>query len=304
LRWEVIVNEIEVGKLITGITYEQYHNFGLQKKALRSSHLKDLKQSPAHFKYALNNHREETEALRQGKLIHSAFENPEKFMDSYVVEPIFEGRTQKGELTTSSNCKEVKEKRAEWLSNQKKEVIILSEKDSEMIVGMINAVSKHKLASRLLKQGIREVSGFVEDPDTGVILQYRPDFIHEFGYIIDIKSTRNASVSSFTHDIFSDRGLWYLIQACHYAYCAKLMGHAKHNSFTFIAVEKTPPYGLNVISLSEHHLDSGEGWRRKLTKLYADCLKSGVWPGYEEKAINPEIPQYVSPPNFGDDFYE
>jgi hypothetical protein len=81
--------------------------------------LKELKQSPAHLKHSLNNPKEETEALRQGKLIHFAFENPQQFLETYIVEPIFQGKTQKGELTTSPNCKEVKEKKAEWLSKQK-----------------------------------------------------------------------------------------------------------------------------------------------------------------------------------------
>jgi len=299
----VKVEEFEIGKLLTGLTYQQYHNFGSSRMALRSSHLKQLKQSPAHFKYALENPREETEALRQGKLIHSAFECPEKFLDTHVVEPVFEGRTQDGKLTTSANCKEVKEKRAAWLASQKPDVVIMTQADSDMIVGMTNAVSKHKLASRLLKDGIREVSGWVEDPETGVLLQYRPDFIHEAGYIIDLKSTRNAATWAFTHDIFSDRGFFYLLQAAHYTYCAKLMGHNKHDSFTFIAVEKTPPYGLNVISLSEHHLEAGEAWRRKLTKLYAECLEKDQWPCYDERAVSPDIPRYLEPPMFDDEFY-
>lgn len=294
--------EIQIGKLITGVSYSDYDAFGKSLNALRSSHLKELKQSPAHLKQSLQNPKEETEAIRQGKLIHLAFENPQKFLDTYVVMPVFEGRTQKGELTTNPNAKEVKEKKADWLVNQKDDAVIVTTEEATMITEMINAVSKHKLASRLLRDGVREVSGWVEDDQTGIILQYRPDFIHELGYIIDIKSTRNASVSSFTHEIFSERGYFYVLQAAHYVHCAKLMGHTKHDSFTFIPVEKKPPYGLNVITLSDHHLEIGEHWRRKLTKLYADCMKSGNWPCYEERAINPEIPRYVEPP-IDDEFY-
>lgn len=292
-----------IGELIHELPYDDYHNFGLQIKALRSSFLKPLKQSPAHLKYALDNPKEETEALRQGKLIHAAFENPEKFMDTYVIEPIFSGYTQKGELTTSLNCKEVKSKRDEWYSNLEKNALVLSSQDATMITGMINSVKNHRLVKNLLKNGIKEVSGFVNDPDTGLVLQFRPDFIHESGYIIDIKSTRDASKEYFTKQIFSDFGFQYVLQAAHYSYCAKLIGLQRPDCFTFVAVEKSPPYGINVFPLNEAHLEIGERWRKKLTESYAQCLLKNEWPSYDPKAIDLEIPQYLDYPPLEEEFY-
>lgn len=287
---------MKLGELIHELPYEDYHNFGLEHKALRSSYLKTLKQSPAHLKYALENPKEETEALRQGKLIHSAFENPEKFMDTYIIEPVFSGYTQKGDLTTSLNCKEVKTKRDQWYSELQKDALVLSSSDASMIIGMINSVKNHRLAKNLLKNGVREVSGFVQDPETGITLQFRPDFIHESGYIIDLKSTRDASESYFKRQIFSDFGFMYILQSAHYTYVAKLLGLQRSDCFTFIAIEKTPPYGLNVFPLGAAHLEIGERWRAKLTKQYAECLQSNNWPSYDFKAINLEIPQYVELP--------
>jgi len=134
------------------------------------------------------------------------------------------------------------------------------------------------------------------------MLQFRPDRIHELGYIIDLKSTRDASIEYFTGQIFSDRGPFYILQAAHYAYCGKLLGLSKSDSFTFVAVEKEPPYGINVFALGEGELDFGERWRRKLTRKYADCLASDKWPCYEESVISPQIPAYLTAP-MDDDFY-
>lgn len=290
-----------IGELIHELSYDDYHNFGLKLKALRSSFLKPLKKSPAHLRYSLDTPREETEALRQGKLIHLAFENPEKFMDSYKIEPVFEGYTKDGKLTTSLLCTEVKEKRAQWMFENQGNLII-SNQDATMITGMIKSLLNHKLAKNLLKNGIRETSGFVKDPETGVMLQFRPDFIHESGYVVDYKSTRDASEQAFTPQIFSDHGYQYILNCAHYAYCGKLLGLQRSDCFTIIAIEKTPPYALNIFALGEAHLDVGERWRKKLTQIYAECLSSNKWPSYDEKAIDVSIPQYVSIP-FDDEFY-
>jgi hypothetical protein len=293
----------EIGKLIHGVTYQEYHDFGVSINALRSSHLGKIKKSPAHLQDSIINPQEETEALRQGKLIHSAFENPEKFLDNYTIEPVFEGRTQKGELTTSANCKEVKDKKANWLAGLKAGTLVISDDDATMITGMINAVQNHRIAKALLSKGVSEVSGWVKCPETGLILQFRPDRIHDFGYFIDLKSTKDASEASFTKEIFSEFGWFYVLQAAHYSYCAKLMGLTKNDSFTFIPIEKKRPYGVNVFALSEAHIDVGERWRKNLTRKYAECLASGKWPAYEEKAINPQIPGYVSAP-MDEGFYD
>lgn len=291
---------MEIGKLLTGVSYQDYHDFGLKNNALRSGHLPHLKRSPAHFKNYLENPPEETEALRQGKLIHSAFENPEKFLDSYMVEPEFTGKTLDGK--ESKNSKEAKQKRAEWRENVGKDKIILTSDEAVMITGILEAVAKHRITKNLLKDCVCEVSGFVKDPETGVMLQFRPDRIHKMGYVIDLKSTRDASIDYFTKEIFSHYGRFYILNAAHYVHCAKLMGISKANAYTFVAIEKTKPYALNVFALDENQIEVGERWRKKLTKLYADCLDKNTWPGYEERVINPAIPPWVDVP-LDDDFY-
>ncbi len=284
---------MELNTLHKGLSYEQYDTFGKSVKALRASHLGYLRKSPAHLKVALETPQKETEALRFGKLFHKAMENPRRFMDTFVIMPEFEGKTKDGKPTKSKNSIEVKQARQDWINSQEPDAVIVDQEEADLITGMIKSVSQHKIAAFILAKGTPEVSGWVEDPATGVILQFRPDYIHEMGYIIDLKTTIDASEESFTSDIFSRRGRFYLLQAAHYAYCAKLIGMKGYDSFTFVAVEKSAPYGVNVFTLSEAHLDAAEELRSALTKRYAQCLASDEWPGYSNLAINPLIPQYL-----------
>ncbi len=290
----------DIGKLIHEVPYQAYHDFGISLNALRSGHLSHLKKSPAHLQQNLKNPQEETEALRLGKLIHSAFENPEKFRDNCILEPEFIGKTLDGK--DSKNSKEAKAKKAEWYTSLKPDAIVLTSEEVEMITGMLTAASDHKITRNLLKDGVREVSGWVRDPETGIILQFRPDFIQKIGYPVDLKSAKDASKEGFGKEIFSEFGRFYILQAAHYSHCAKLLGLQKSDSFTFVAIEKKPPYGLNVFALGEAQLDVGERWRRKLTLQYADCMASGKWPCYEETVISPQIPAYVSIP-YDEEFY-
>src|ERR1700744_2442826 len=115
----------ELNKMYGGVPYEDYSRHSNEIKALRSSHFKHLRKSARHLKIAMEEKDEACDAMNFGSLVHSLFENPWRFMDLHKVEPIFEGRTQKGELTRSANCKEVKEKRLHWLSKLPKDAIIV-----------------------------------------------------------------------------------------------------------------------------------------------------------------------------------
>lgn len=275
------------------IDYQTYHDTSEQLNALRSSGLSLLRRSPAHYKQAKETPQKETEALRFGKLFHAAIEEPIDFFARLQVMPQFEGVTKDGKPTKSKNSADIKRQEQEWANSIPPDSIILSEDDATTLHGMVDSLMNHKIATGILAKGIPEQSAWVECPETGVTLAFRPDFVHELGFMIDLKSTMDASEDSFSSDIFSKRGRFYLLQAAHYSYCAKIMGHAQHDSFTFIAVEKAPPYCVNVFTLSSAHLDAAEDLRRALTKRYAQCLKINEWPGYEQVAINPLIPGYL-----------
>lgn len=280
----------ELGKLHQGLSYEQY----AEQTGVRSSYLKSFKRSPAHFKHSQDNPTRESPAMSLGKVVHGFIEQGDSFKDNYLVEPKFVGYTLKGEEST--NCKESREKKAAWYSSLNKNQTVVTQDQQDLIVGILKAIGKHGTLKKLLKNGMRESSGWVKDPKTGLVLKFRPDFISEEEFIVDFKTTKDARFQSFRSDVFSDKGYFYILQAAHYCYCAKLMGLKRSNFFTYIAIENTAPHGIMIYNLTEDQIENGEQWRAHLMNRYVECLNKNEWPGYSEEALIMNAPEYFTGP--------
>lgn len=289
---------MESNTLLKGMTYEEYDTAGKELRSLRSGMLRPILESPRHLLAKMQEEKKESEALRQGKIIHQLFENPEKFMDSYMIEPIFEGRTQKGELTTNPNCKEVRAAKADWYARIKPGAIVLTADDVDLVNGIWASLQNKKLIRNILKDGVNETSLFTTDAVTGVPLACRPDFVSARGHVIDLKTTVSAGEPYFMRQIFSNSSMsqWYVLQAAHYAHCLKMAGVGSGEMFTFIAIEKSPPYEMNVFPLDIGCLGIGDQWRQIATERYYECLSSGKWAGYDDRAIAVTVPQWASVP--------
>ena len=280
----------ELNKLHQGVSYEKY----AAQEGLRASDLKILKRSAAHWKAAQAEERDSTEALEFGKIFHAIVENGEKFLETYVVEPVFTGKTKDGkDSTRSAAAKEAKEA---WYSELKPGAIVVKEAWVPMLTGMSKALKSHRLVGNLVKDGVRETSLWVKDPSTGITLKCRPDFISAHGVLVDFKTTRNAHPEEFFWDIFGTRGYFYSMQLAHYSHCLKVAGISDGMSATIVAIEKEAPYGIMVYPLDIGNLGPGEQWREHLTQLYAKCLETGNWPGYPEAAHPLLTPEHIKLP--------
>lgn len=274
----------EKGKLIPGLTYDEYAVID----GLRASDLKLLKRSPAHWRASKTAPKKKTDALAFGTLFHTAIEHPAKFLETYIIEPDVDLRTKKG-----------KEELEAFKSTVKPDAIVVPFDWADDLVGMLRSCMNHKLLKNLLKDGVRETSLFVEDDQTGTLLQCRPDFVSAKGFLVDIKTTRDASESFFLNEIFSSRfsgSPFYALQAAHYAHCARLSQVCNGDSFIFVAIEKEPPYGIMIYPMDEGCLGPGEQWRAELTKLYTECKRTDIWPCYPERAVNVFPPEWVELP--------
>ena len=252
-----------------GITNEDYHTGA----GLSSSDLKRLSQSPLHYKTSKAGTCEETDAMRFGTAVHTAILEPERFDDVYVRAP--EG---------SKNSKAVK---TAWAELEEMGKVPLSSNDFEAIQGMRRAIFDHPLAGRWLTGGTAELSGYwlqhVHDGslDMDVLCKCRPDYLKELGsqyVIVDLKTTRSAEARYFTKAAYWD--YQYHISAAHYLTGLEALRGVRAQGFIFIAVEKTPPYAVNVFEASEEFIRAGEEANRELYSLFASCQASGNWPGY------------------------
>lgn len=288
-----------LNQLHQGIPYEDY----AAQNGLRASHLKLLKRSPAHFRAERMNPKEPTKALEDGKILHSIIENPERFMDTVTVEPVFVGLTKDGRESTRSA--EAMEKKKEWYASTPENCLVVTEEQMAMCEGVYRSLTSHRLVKNILKNSIRETSLWTEDEETGEVVQIRPDIITEFGHVIDFKGTRDARPEFFLSQVFSDRyaSPFYILGAAHYTHAIRSAKIGPGNSFTYVAIEKVEPYGIMLYPMDEGCIDVGERWRRQLTKTYADCRRSDRWPSYEERAFPVTPPEYAPIP-IDEEFYE
>lgn len=65
-------------------------------------------------------------------------------------------------------------------------------------------------------------------------------------------------------------------------------GYPKH--FAFIAVEKKPPYAVGVYVLDSEGVEIGRAQYQHDLRVYAECVRSGEWPGYGDKIQTISIP--------------
>ena len=271
--------ELEINKLHQGIPNEEYH----REEGLNASKLRRMMRSPLHY-FANKDEQATGDHLRFGANFHALIESPENFRERYRIAPEVNMRTNAGKAEMQA-----------FIESLGPNDMMIKADEVEDLTGMANSIRSHSRVRNILKNGIAETSLWVTDPDTGLILKCRPDFITERGHLIDIKTTRNAHEDFFMGQIFSNRtqSPFYVLQAAHYVHCLKLAGVCKSESMTIIAVEKSKPWGIKVYPLDIGCLGVGEQWRDKLTKQYAECLESGVWPGYPEKIIPVVPPNWV-----------
>lgn len=242
---------------------------------INKSTLWEMRRSPAHYKYSLENPPEDTPALRFGRALHSAILTPSAFKREVVVAPEINQRTKAG-----------KEEYAAWLSSVPADATILTPAEMQTLKDMVNAYKGSSEARALLKGSKREVPLFWNDRELGLKCKCRVDAITPEA-IIDIKTTTDASTDAFRRDALK---YGYHVQAAHYLEAA-MAKRGKLPDWYFIAIEKKPPYGVHVMKAEPGFIDYGAFERIRLLEKVKDCMESDTWPSYQQGSI--EIPDWV-----------
>jgi hypothetical protein len=237
-----------------------------QHPAISRSELWHIHESPQKFKYLKEHPAEPPPALLFGQAFHKLALEPEAFNEEFVVAPEASRRTKVGKRLWAEFLEEVEGKTA-----------ITAEMYAQA-VEMCAAIAAEPLAVKLLN-GRREVPFFWRDEVTGEECKCRVDCLNQ-NYsqpiIVDVKSTGDASTEMFTKDAIK---YGYDFQSAMYSTGveANIM---ERPLFVFIAVEKTPPYAVNILQADELFLRRGEGLYRSFLDIYHDCKQTGHWYGY------------------------
>lgn len=244
--------------------------------AVGKSDLDKIARSPAHWKYA---EREETAAIRIGSAVHCAVLEPERFEAEYVGAPDLDKRTKAG-----------KEAFAEFeAANQGK--IVISADDLGLCLDLQAQVRNHPRVAHFLSSGQSEVSALWKDEEFGVRCRARFDWLTPDGWLIDLKTTTDASASAFARSCASYR---YHVQAAWYldAY-PQASGGDLPMGFLFIAVEKTAPYAVALYELDAEAVELGRQLARRDLSRYATAREMDCWPGYPTEIQPLSLPRWV-----------
>lgn len=242
------------------------------RKGVSSSDLKHMMKSPAHFRYWKDHPQEDTPALLYGRACHKYALEKKDFSKEFAIAPNIDRRTKTG-----------KEEYAQFLGKNKGKDIITAD-DFEKIQDMRDTLYSTPFVEQLLS-GKKELSFFLKDNETGVMMKARPDCLTTIGdthILIDYKSCQDASGEAFMKSAIN---LGYDLQLSYYKHILDEITGFEH-SVIFIAQEKTPPYAVNILEADKYFLASGDDMWRTYLDLYAECNKSGNWYAYINGEIN------------------
>ena len=263
--------------LHTSIQYDEYSRWA----AINHSILRHFGRTPAHAREEMIHPAENTKAQEIGHATHVAILEPDRFEREFVSAPRISTRSNKG--------------KAEWAEFAAAVAprAVLPAEEHELCLRMRDAVWSHPTAAELLRgPGVNEVSAVWRDEDTGVVCKGRLDRLTTVGgwsMIVDLKTTKSAMRHSFSKDLYNYQ---YHQQAAMYLDgCYALAPHPR--KYVFIAVEKEPPFLVATMELEDDAIDLGRDEYKKHLRMYADCLQSGRWPGYDEGISYVSLPHWA-----------
>lgn len=282
-----------------GVPMEEYHAWDCAS----NSRLSKLMRSPAHLKAYMEQEYDDTPAKKLGRAIHTAILEPETFDSRYVVASQCMAVTGKGTRCGNSGSWPVKGGGfvcgTHVKSAAKNDVAldetseVLTESDYAVCVGTRDSVRSLTAAGALLESLSQiEVSVVWDDAETGIRCKGRWDGYGALvagGTIFDLKSARDASRMSFERSIFT---YGYHRQGALYLEAANALGlNVRH--YAILAVEKEPPFAAAPYRLTEGAISAGEEQLAPLKRRYAECLRTGEYPGYPDQVIDIALPHYA-----------
>lgn len=258
--------------IYSGVPMDVYHGANLcDGPSVSSSGLRKLvNESPAHYwvESPYNPHRidtKETEALTFGRAAHHLLLGEDDFNTHYIVRP------DRFDSWRTNAAKD-------WRADQQRygRTVLLPEQ-IETIRGIARALAAHPLIDAGILNGSIEQTIVWRCKDTGIWLKARPDAIpNDAGDFADLKTTVSVQTSDLARTI-AEHG--YQQQAALIAAGWHALTGRDVASFSFVFVEKSPPYCVRVVTLRDDDLARGERQNNVAIKQFAACMASGEWPG-------------------------
>lgn len=273
--------EVEAPKVIDGLPAEAYH---ADKTSISSSGLRALLNPgcPAQFKYDRDH---PAPPKREFDLGHAAHK-------------LVLGEGPDFRIIDFPDYKKVAAQRLRDEAYEMGMVPLLT-KEHDMVQAMAEAVRRHPVAGPLFTPdgGVAEQSIYWTDPRTGVRCRCRPDWMphrQENGrlVVVDYKTAKAVDEAALQRAVY-ERG--YHAQAAFYLDGVKAAGLAgdQEPAFIFVFQSKTAPYLVHLVELDFPALTLGAARNERALRTYAECERTGVWPGFNDRITYLPLPPYA-----------
>jgi hypothetical protein len=237
-------------------------------EGVSSSGLKLIERSPAHYRFQAK--RDPSRAMELGTAIHAALLEPERFAADYVL------------LRDVTDRRSSPYKEAVKVHGSER---VLTAGEADQVAGMQEAVLSNSLMrSRLTAPGWRELSLFVRDPESGVLVRVRFDLLTVDGIIVDLKSARDCQPDGFSR---ACANYGYALSAALYADAFAWATGTPATAFEFAVVEPEMPHAHKLYRPDVFFIQHGQARYREALRLFAECEASNHWPLPE--CVEPEI---------------
>lgn len=263
-----------------GLTAEAYH---ADRTSVSSSGLRALllPGCPAQFKYDRDNPRPAKKEFDLGHAAHRLVlgigeELAPLDFDNYLTKAAKQARDE------ARDADAVPLLRHEW----------------EQVQAMAEAIRHHPVAGPLFTPGagVAEQSIFWTDWKTGVRCRCRPDWMPHRGdgrlVVVDYKTARAVDPTALQRAVY-ERG--YHAQAAFYLDGVKAAGlHGDQEpAFVFAFQSKIPPYLVHLVELDFPALALGAARNERALRIYAECERTGVWPGFNDQISYLPLPPWA-----------
>lgn len=238
------------GCLVAGMPNDAYHAY----PAWNKSSLDLIARSPAHYRYSAK--RESTRAMEIGSAVHAAILEPELFASDYML------------------LQDVKDRR----SSEYKEACKTYPADRVLTgteAAQVSGIQASVRCDMLNEPGWAEISVFATCPETGLLIKCRFDYLTTDGRALDLKTTQDARAAEFAKSVFNYR---YHVQDAFYRHAFAAATGNELQSFTFLAVEKEPPFYHAEYDLDAEAQEIGRFYALRDLRTAAECERSGEWP--------------------------
>ncbi len=226
-----------------------------------SSQIPDLLESPATYNLRADNPVKQTEPMLKGEVTHCVNLTPDLFDLLYKVSPVV--------TKTSKRWKAFAE---EWPNHT-----IISPGMADDAFRMRDALHANPRIHSLLEENKewREVSIWVQHPETGLVCKIRPDMICDDQYIYDLKTSIAPQWRAFKHSIWK----WhYYISSPFYYDMARIAG-LDVKGFRFMVVGSKPPHNTAIYELDFEWANEGRKQYLEALRSYRNYLTGDGWDG-------------------------